>query len=127
MRNAIPNRIVSCSAVTALLVAVFAAVNVGLGTLLASAAQANTLAVAGSTLAVFALFQPLRRRVQQVVDHRFNRERYEADRIAAAFAERLRDQLDPGRLRLELDEVLAQTVAPTSSYLWLHREREMGL
>jgi hypothetical protein len=83
--------------------------------------------VAGSTLAVFALFQPLRRRVQQVVDHRFNRDRYEADRIAAAFAERLRDQLDPGGLRLELDDVLAQTVAPTSSYLWLRGEREIGL
>jgi len=122
----IVSRTVSYGAVTALLVAVFAAVNLGLGSLLASAAQANTLAVAASTLAVFALFQPLRRRVQQIVDHRFNRERYEADRIAAAFAERLRDEVDPGRLRLELDEVLAQTVAPTSSYLWLRGEREMG-
>ena len=122
----IVSRTVSYGAVTALLVAVFAAVNLGLGSLLASAAQANTLAVAASTLAVFALFQPLRRRVQQIVDHRFNRERYESDRIAAAFAERLRDEVDPGRLRLELDEVLAQTVAPTSSYLWLRGEREMG-
>jgi hypothetical protein len=122
----IVSRTVSYGAVTALLVAVFAAVNLGLGTLLASAAQANTLAVAASTLAVFALFQPLRRRVQQVVDHRFNRERYEADRIAVAFAERLRDEVDPSRLRLELDQVLAQTVAPTSSYLWLRGEREMG-
>jgi hypothetical protein len=120
----IVSRTVSYGAVTALLVAVFAAVNVGLGTLLASAAQANTLAVAGSTLAVFVLFQPLRRRVQQVVDHRFNRERYEADRIAAAFAERLRDQVDPGRLRLELDWALAQTVAPTTSSLWLRGEKE---
>jgi hypothetical protein len=123
----IVSRTVSYGAVTALLVAVFAAVNLGLGTLLASAAQANTLAVAASTLAVFALFQPLRRRVQQIVDHRFNRERYEADRIAAAFAERLRDEVNPSRLRLELDEVLAQTVAPTSSYLWLRGEREPGL
>jgi len=123
----IVSRTVSYGAVTALLVAVFAAVNVGLGTLLASVAQASTLAVAASTLAVFALFQPLRHRVQQVVDHRFNRERYEADRIAAAFAERLRDELDPSRLRLELNEVLAQTLAPTSSYLWLRGDPEMGL
>ena len=86
--------------------------------------QADTLAVAASTLTVFALFQPLRRRVQAVVDHRFNRDRYEADRIAAAFAERLRGQVDPERLRLELDRVLAQTVAPTNSYLWLRGGKE---
>jgi hypothetical protein len=41
-----------------------------------------------------------------------------------AFAERLRDQVDPNRLRLELDAILAQTVAPTSSYLWLRSEKE---
>jgi hypothetical protein len=110
--------------VTAVLVAVFAAVNLAFEALLASATQASTLAVAASTLVVFALFQPLRRRVQRGVDHRFDRERYEADLIAAAFAERLRDQVDPERLRLELDRVLAQTIAPTSSYLWLRGGRE---
>jgi hypothetical protein len=123
----IVSRTVSYGAVTALLVAVFAGVNLGLGALLASAAQASTLAVAASTLVVFALFQPLRRRVQGIVDHRFNRERYEADRIAAAFAERLRDVVDPSRLRLELDTVLAQTVAPTTSSLWLRGEKETGV
>ena len=122
----IVSRTVSYAAVTAVLVAVFAGVNLGLGALLASAAQASTLAVAASTLVVFALFQPLRRRVQAGVDHRFNRDRYEADRIAAAFAERLRDQVDPDRLRLELNRVLAQTVAPTSSYLWLRGREETG-
>jgi hypothetical protein len=106
---------------------VFAGLNLGLGALLASEAQGSTLAVAASTLVVFALFQPLRRRVQGIVDHRFNRERYEADRIAAAFAERLRDEVDPSRLRLELDGVLAQTVAPTTSSLWLRGEKETGL
>jgi hypothetical protein len=118
------SRTVSYAAVTALLVSVFAAVNLGIGTLLASVTQSSTLAVAASTLIVFALFQPVRRRVQRVVDHRFNRERYEADRIAAAFAERLRGHLDPDRLRLELDGVLSQTVAPTNSSLWLRGEKE---
>ncbi|HEY8988733.1 MAG TPA: hypothetical protein VIM39_06895, partial [Candidatus Limnocylindrales bacterium] len=120
----IVSRTVSYGAVTALLVAVFAGVNLALEALLASMTQAGTLAVAASTLVVFALFQPVRRRVQGVVDHRFDRDRYEADRIAAAFAERLRDEVDPSRLRHELDEVLAQTVAPSSSYLWLRGERE---
>jgi hypothetical protein len=120
----IASRTVSYAAVTAVLVTVFTAVNVALEAALASMTQANTLAVAASTLVVFALFQPLRRRVQAGVDHRFNRDRYEADRIVAAFAERLRDQVDPNRLRLELDGVLAQTVAPTSSYLWLRGGKE---
>jgi uncharacterized membrane protein YiaA len=123
----IVSRTVSYAAVTAVLVTVFAAVNLVLEAALASMTQAGTLAVAASTLTVFALFQPLRRRVQGIVDHRFNRDRYEADRIAAAFAERLRDSVDPSRLRLELDGVLAQTVAPTSSYLWLRGEKETGL
>jgi hypothetical protein len=120
----IASRTVSYAAVTAVLVTVFTAVNLALEALLASMTQAGTLAVAASTLSVFALFQPLRRRVQGGVDHRFNRDRYEADRIAAAFAERLRDQVDPERLRLELNRVLAQTVAPTSSYLWLRGGKE---
>jgi hypothetical protein len=122
----IVSRTVSYGAVTALLVLVFATVNLSLEGLLASATQASTLAVAASTLIVFALFQPLRRRVQVVVDRRFNRARYESDKIAAAFAERLRDQVDSTRLRLELDTILAQTVAPASSYLWLRREKETG-
>jgi hypothetical protein len=85
--------------------------------------QASTLAVAGSTLVVFALFQPLRRRVQAAVDRRFDRERYEGDRIARAFAERLRDEVDPERLRDEIDLVLAQTVAPARTAIWLRDER----
>jgi hypothetical protein len=121
----IVSRTVSYGTVTAVLLAVFAAVNLAFEALLASATQASTLAVAASTLVVFALFQPLRRRVQGSVDHRFNRDRYEADRIAAAFAGRLRDQVDPERLRLELDRVLAQTIAPTRSYLWLRGGKEI--
>jgi hypothetical protein len=118
------SRTVSYIAVTAVLVAVFTAVNLALEAALTSMTQASTLAVAASTLAVFAFFQPLRRRVQALVDHRFNRDRYEADRIVAAFAERLRDEVDPNRIRLELEGALAQTVAPRSVYLWLRGERE---
>jgi hypothetical protein len=122
----IVSRTVSYGALTALLATVFVTVNLGLDGLLASATRASSLAVAASTLIVFALFQPLRRRVQKVVDRRFNRARYESDRIAAAFAERLTGQVDPDRLQLELDTILAQTVAPARSDLWLRREKETG-
>jgi hypothetical protein len=118
------SRTISYAVITAVLVIVFAAFNLVLEALLESLTQASTLAVAGSTLLVFALFQPLRRRVQAAVDRRFDRERYEGDRIARAFAERLRDEVDPDRLRLELDSVLAQTLAPTRTGLWLRGEHE---
>ena len=85
---------------------------------------AGTLAVAASTLAVFALFQPWRRRVQVLVDHRFTWEWYEADRIAAAFAERLRAEVNPNRIPHKLEGVLAETVAPTSACLWFRGELE---
>ena len=117
------SRTISYAVITAVLVVVFGGFNLLLEALLENLTQANTLAVAGSTLLVFALFQPLRRRVQTAVDRRFDRERYESDRIARAFAERLRDEVDPDRLRDELDRVLAQTVAPARTGLWLRDER----
>ncbi len=117
------SRTISYAVITAVLVVVFGGFNLLLEALLENLTQANTLAVAGSTLLVFALFQPLRRRVQAAVDRRFDRERYESDRIARAFAERLRDEVDPDRLRDELDRVLAQTVAPARTGLWLRDER----
>jgi hypothetical protein len=119
----IVSRTVAYGVVTAVLVVTFAGITLGLEAGLATTTQASTLAVAASTLAVFALFQPLRRWVQSAVDRRFDRYRFEADRTAAAFAERLRDEVDPDRIRLELDRVLAQTVAPTSAIVWLRGER----
>src|SRR4029450_12903118 len=61
---------------------------------MAAVAGGETIAVAGSPLFAAALFQPLRRRVQAAVDHRFNRARYDAERTAIDFAERLRDEVD---------------------------------
>jgi hypothetical protein len=75
--------------------------------------------IAGATLAVAALFQPARRRVQQAVDRRFNRARYDAARTIEAFSVRLRDQVDLGTLTTELLAVVDHTVEPTTSSLWL--------
>ena len=76
-------------------------------------------AVAGATLAVAALFQPARRWVQQTVDRRFNRRRYDAARTVEAFSTRLREQVDLGSLSSELLAVVDQTVQPTTASLWL--------
>jgi hypothetical protein len=86
---------------------------------LAPVTHSNELAVAGSTLLAAALFQPLRRRVQRLVDRRFNRARYDAERTVAAFASRLRDEVDLEQLRAEILANVAHTVEPSSVSLWL--------
>jgi hypothetical protein len=119
----IVSRTISYAVITAVLVAVFAAVVVGLQSVLTPFTRGDTVPVAASTLIVFALFQPLRRRVQSTIDRQFYRARYDAERTQAAFAARLRDNVDLESLGAEVRSVVGATIAPRSVGLWL-RPRE---
>ena len=120
------SRTIGWALVSGLLVAVFAALVVGLQGLLAGFTQGQTLAVAASTLVAFALFQPLRRRVQRAVDHRFDRARYDGDRIVASFAERLRAEVDLVEVVDGMRATVEATVRPGSAGVWLRAARRDG-
>ena len=81
----------------------------------------SSVAVAASTLAAVALFSPLRRRVQRVVDRRFNRARYDAELTVAAFAARLKDAVDLDSVLADLAVVVQQTLEPAHLSVWIHR------
>jgi hypothetical protein len=81
----------------------------------------STLGVAASTLVAAALFGPLRRRVQAVVDRRFNRSRYDAERAVAAFVTQLRDDVDLESVSADVLGVVNRTVAPATLGLWIRR------
>jgi hypothetical protein len=110
------SRTLAWTLLTLLLALAYAAVVLGLGRLLP---QGSNLGVAAATLAVAALFQPLRRRVQRAVDRRFNRRRHDAARLIEAFGARLRDQVDLDAVGGELLAVVDQTMQPTRASLWL--------
>ena len=84
----------------------------------------STVAVAASTLAAAALFNPLRSRVQTAVDRRFNRARYDADQTMAAFAARLKDAVDLDPIRDDLAGVVHQALEPAHVSVWVSRPRD---
>jgi hypothetical protein len=113
------SRTIGWAVLTVLVAGLFVAFVLVLQVLLAPVTQSNELAVAGSTLLAAALFQPIRRRVQRLVDRRFNRSRYDAERTVVAFASRLRDEVDLEQLQAEILATVAATVEPSSVSLWL--------
>jgi hypothetical protein len=110
------SRTLAYGLLTLLLGGGYALVVLGLGQLLG---RDSSLVVAAATLAVAAVFQPARGRIQRVVDRRFNRRRHDAGRIIEAFGTRLRDQVDLDTLTAEVLAVVDQTMQPTQASLWL--------
>ena len=115
----IVSRTVGYALVTGILAVVYAGTILLLQSALVAVTQAQTIAVAASTLVAFALFQPLRRWVQRAVDRRFDRARFDADRTTAAFAERLRDEVDIGSVSADLQETVRAAIQPERLGLWL--------
>jgi hypothetical protein len=110
------SRTLSYAIVTGLLVGVY----VGLVTLATRALPLSSpIAVAAATLASVALFNPVRRRSQHVVDRRFNRARYDAETTVAGFTAGLRDAVDLDRVQRQLVEVVQRSVQPTQVSVWL--------
>ena len=109
----------SWALVTGVLVGAFAVLVVGLQDLLSPVTSENTLAVAVSTLVVASLFQPLRRRVQRTVDRRFDRARYDGDRLALAFADRLRDEVGIDTITADILTTVESAQRPVALALWI--------
>ncbi len=110
------SRTLAYALVTGLLVGVYA----GLVLLAIQVLRfSSPVAVAASTLVAAALFSPLRRRVQRTVDRRFNRARYDADTLVAAFSDRLKDAVDLTAARADLIGVTHQALEPAHVTVWL--------
>jgi hypothetical protein len=113
------SRTLSYAAITAVLAGVFGLVALSLGIVLGSFAEGQTIAVAGSTLLVVALFGPLRRRAQTIVDRRFDRSSYDASRTVEAMTGRLRDDVDLDRVEADVLGVLERTFHPATASVWI--------
>lgn len=113
------SRTIAYTALTVLLLAIYLGFILLLEGPLGALTGGDTIPVALSTLAVAALFQPIRHRVQRVVDRRFDRARYDAERTTAKFSDRLRDRIDLPSVAAELEVAVQGSMAPTSLTLWL--------
>ncbi len=117
------NRTVVYLSLTALLAVVYVTTVLALQSLLSGVMRTNELAVASSTLLVAAIFQPARRRIQAVVDRRFYRSRYDALRIADAFAGRLRDEVELDAVTGDIGRTVRHAIQPRIVGVWVRPSR----
>jgi len=120
------SRTIGWATISAILAATFIILVIGLQAALGSITHSRTPVVAVSTLVAFAVFQPVRRRVQAAVDHRFNRARYDADRLATAFADRLRDEVDLTAVSGDIAGVVDAALRPSTIGVWIRRSRPIA-
>jgi hypothetical protein len=113
------SRTIAYAVVTGTLGVIFGSLLLSMTSVMAAVSGGETVAVATSTLAASALFQPVRRRVQRAVDRRFDRSRYDADLTVRAFAARLRDDLDLTAVGAEIVGTASSAVRPTTASIWL--------
>ncbi len=113
------SRTIAYIVVTALLIAAYVSAILLLQGPLGAITGGETISVALSTLVAAALFQPLRRRVQTIVDRRFDRARFDAERTSIAFSERLRGEVDIAALSADLDATVRSSLRPAAMGLWL--------
>jgi hypothetical protein len=118
------SRAIAWAMLTGVLAAAFAVGVFAFQAALAGFTQGETLAVAASTLLAVALFQPVRHRVQRVVDRRFDRARYDAERTVEAFVERIRNEVAVDAVLADLQTTVSDSIKPSSSALWLRPGRQ---
>ncbi len=114
------NRTLVYGALTVSLTGVYVSLIIGLSALLRGIiSQDNSVAIVLSTLAIYFLFQPLRRRIQRSIDRRFYRRKYDAAKTLAAFSATLRNELDLATLSEHLRAVVQETMQPSHVSLWV--------
>jgi hypothetical protein len=121
------NRTLVYGTLTVLLTGVYIGLIIGLSALLRGIiSQDNGVAIVLSTLAIYVLFQPLRRRLQAIIDRRFYRRKYDAAKTLEAFSATLRHEVDLSQLREHLLAVVQETMQPTQVSLWVRSPDHHG-